>query len=99
MGNTVLVVEHDEQMMRSADWVVDLGPGAGEHGGEIVAQGTADDIATTPGSVTGAFLSGERRTRAAPANRDGRGWFSVRGATMHNLKGIDVDFPWDASSP
>jgi excinuclease ABC subunit A len=94
VGNSVLVVEHDEQMMRSADWVVDLGPGAGEHGGEIVAQGTADDIATTPGSVTGAFLSGERRI-LVPHRRieDGRGWFSVRGATMHNLKGIDVDFP------
>ncbi|MGH3065138.1 MAG: excinuclease ABC subunit UvrA, partial [Gaiellaceae bacterium] len=94
VGNTVLVVEHDEQMMRAADWVVDLGPGAGEHGGEIVAQGAADDIATTPGSVTGTFLSGERRI-LVPARRieDGRGWFSVRGATMHNLKGIDVDFP------
>jgi excinuclease ABC subunit A len=90
----VLVVEHDEQMMRSADWVVDLGPGAGEHGGEVVAEGTADDIATTPGSVTGAFLSGERRI-LVPARRmdDHRGWFSVRGAAMHNLKGIDVDFP------
>jgi excinuclease ABC subunit A len=94
VGNTVLVVEHDEQMMRSADWVVDLGPGAGEHGGEVVAEGTADDIATTPGSVTGEFLSGERRILVPPRREDGaRGWFSVRGAAMHNLKGIDVDFP------
>ncbi len=94
VGNTVLVVEHDEQMMRSADWVVDLGPGAGEHGGEIVADGTADDVASTLGSVTGQFLSGERRILVPPRREDDeRGWFSVRGATMHNLKGIDVDFP------
>jgi len=94
VGNTVLVVEHDEQMMRSADWVIDLGLGAGEHGGEVVAQGSADAIAATAGSVTGEFLSGERRI-AVPHRRgdDGRGWFSVRGAAMHNLKGIDVDFP------
>jgi excinuclease ABC subunit A len=94
VGNTVLVVEHDEQMMRSADWVVDLGPGAGEHGGEVVAEGTADDIASTPGSVTGAFLSGAREILVPPRRTDdSRGWFSVRGAAMHNLKGIDVDFP------
>ncbi|MDQ3672620.1 MAG: excinuclease ABC subunit UvrA, partial [Actinomycetota bacterium] len=94
LGNTVLVVEHDEQMMRSADWIVDLGPGAGEHGGEIVGQGTADTIAATEGSVTGQFLSGERRI-AVPLRRDEdlRGWFSIRGASMHNLKGIDVQFP------
>ena len=94
VGNTVLVVEHDEQMMRASDWVVDLGPGAGEHGGEVVAEGVADDIATTPGSVTGAFLSGQRRILVPPRRDDDeRGWFSVRGAAMHNLKGIDVDFP------
>ena len=94
VGNTVLVVEHDEQMMRAADWVVDLGPGAGEHGGEIVGEGTADAIASTPGSVTGQFLSGERRILVPPRREDDeRGWFSVRGASMHNLKGIDVDFP------
>ena len=90
----MLVVEHDEQMMRSADWIVDLGPGAGEHGGEIVAEGTAETIAATEGSITGQFLSGERRI-AVPFRREenGRGWFSIRGASMHNLKGIDVDFP------
>jgi excinuclease ABC subunit A len=94
VGNTVLVVEHDEQMMRAADWVVDLGPGAGEHGGEVVAEGPAEKIAATPGSVTGKFLSGERRIHVPPRRGDdGRGWFSVRGASMHNLKGIDVDFP------
>ena len=94
VGNTVLVVEHDEQMMRASDWVVDLGPGAGEHGGEIVAEGVAETIAETPGSVTGAFLSGQRRILVPPRRDDDeRGWFSVRGAAMHNLKGIDVDFP------
>jgi excinuclease ABC subunit A len=94
LGNTVLVVEHDEQMMRAADWVVDMGPGAGEHGGEVVAEGTADTISTTEGSVTGQFLSGERRIAVPPRREDdGRGWFGVRGASMHNLKEIDVDFP------
>ncbi len=94
LGNTVLVVEHDEQMMRAADWIVDLGPGAGEHGGEIVAEGTAEDVASTPGSVTGLFLSGERRIAVPPRRgENGRGWFGVRGASMHNLKEIDVDFP------
>jgi excinuclease ABC subunit A len=94
LGNTVLVVEHDEQMMRSADWIVDMGPGAGEHGGVVVAQGPADTIAETKGSVTGQFLSGRRRI-AVPHRRaeDGRGWFTVRGASMHNLKDIDVAFP------
>ena len=94
LGNTVLVVEQDEQMMRAADWIVDLGPGAGEHGGEVVAEGTADEVAGTDGSVTGLFLSGARRIAVPPRRgENGRGWFSVGGATMHNLKGIDVDFP------
>jgi excinuclease ABC subunit A len=94
LGNTVLVVEHDEQMMRAADWVVDMGPGAGEHGGAVVGEGPADVIAHTEGSVTGEFLSGKRRI-AVPERRDEdeRGWFTVRGAAMHNLKGIDVAFP------
>ena len=73
----MLVVEHDEQMMRAADWVVDLGPGSGRAGGEVVAEGTADDIATTPGSITGQFLSGKRRILVPPRREDGdRGWFS-----------------------
>ncbi len=94
VGNTVLVVEHDEQMMRASDWLVDMGPGAGEHGGEVVAEGTADTVADTEGSITGQFLSGERRISVPPRRGDdGRGWFGVRGASMHNLKGIDVDFP------
>ena len=94
LGNTVLVVEHDEQMMRSADWIVDMGPGAGEHGGEVVAEGPVEAIEGNRKSVTGKFLSGERRI-AVPHRRDddGRGWFAVRGASMHNLKGIDVEFP------
>jgi excinuclease ABC subunit A len=93
LGNTVLVVEHDEQMMRSADWVLDLGPGAGEHGGHVVAEGPAGAIENAPASVTGQFLAG-KRSIAVPARRvDDHGAFAVRGATMHNLKGIDVEFP------
>jgi excinuclease ABC subunit A len=94
LGNTVLVVEHDEQMMRAADWIVDMGVGAGEHGGEVVAEGVADEIAESPRSITGQFLSGQRRIAVPPRRgEDERGWFGVRGASMHNLKGIDVDFP------
>ncbi len=93
LGNTVLVVEHDEQMMRSADWLVDMGPGAGEHGGEVVAEGLAKKIERTKGSVTGQFLSGERRIAIPPRRTEDRGRFTVHGAAMHNLKGIDVEFP------
>jgi excinuclease ABC subunit A len=93
LGNTVLVVEHDEQMMRSAEWLVDMGPGAGEHGGHVVAEGPADDVAQNAESITGAFLSGVRRI-AIPERRDhDAGWLSVRGAREHNLKSVDVDFP------
>ncbi len=93
LGNTVIVVEHDEQMMRSADWLVDMGPGAGEHGGHVVAEGTADKVQRTRGSITGQFLSGTR-TIAVPERRgDDFGSFTVRGASQHNLKGIDVEFP------
>jgi excinuclease ABC subunit A len=93
LGNTVLVVEHDEQMMRAADHLVDMGPGAGEHGGHVVAEGLAEAVETTSGSVTGQFLSGER-TIAVPERRPhDNGSFVVRGASMHNLKGIDVEFP------
>jgi len=93
LGNTVLVVEHDEQMMRAADWLVDMGPGAGEHGGHVVAEGTADQVARTKGSVTGHFLSGKRQI-AIPERREAdNGAFTVHGARMHNLKDIDVDFP------
>jgi excinuclease ABC subunit A len=93
LGNTVLVVEHDEQMMRAADHLVDMGPGAGEHGGRVVAQGPAEEVEQVPGSVTGAFLSGTRCI-AVPERRDeDRGAIVVRGARMHNLKGIDVELP------
>jgi excinuclease ABC subunit A len=93
IGNTVIVVEHDEQMMRSADWIVDMGPGAGEHGGEVVAEGPAELISETPGSVTGDFLS-HRRSIAVPERRiEKRGSFKVFGARQHNLKAIDVEFP------
>jgi excinuclease ABC subunit A len=93
LGNTVLVVEHDEQMMRAADWLVDMGPGAGEHGGYVVAEGPAEKVEQTPKSVTGQFLSRER-TIPVPARRsDDSGSFWVRGASQHNLKDIDVEFP------
>src|SRR5216117_128124 len=93
IGNTVLVVEHDEQMMRAADWVVDLGPGAGEHGGHVIAEGTADAIMRTKRSVTGQFLSGKRQIAVPERRAHENGSFVVRGARMHNQKGIDVEFP------
>ncbi|HZQ89356.1 MAG TPA: excinuclease ABC subunit UvrA [Gaiellaceae bacterium] len=93
IGNTVVVVEHDEEMMRRADWLVDMGPGAGLHGGEVVAEGPAAKVARVRRSVTGQFLS-HARAIAIPERRDeDRGVFRVRGASQHNLKGIDVDFP------
>ncbi|MGH3056943.1 MAG: excinuclease ABC subunit UvrA [Gaiellaceae bacterium] len=93
LGNTVLVVEHDEQMMRAADWLVDMGPGAGEHGGHVVAEGPAAKVAEDDGSVTGQFLAGTRAIPVPERRTEDLGAFGVRGATMHNLKGIDVDFP------
>jgi excinuclease ABC subunit A len=94
LGNTLIVVEHDEDTIRAADFVVDVGPGAGPHGGRIVVAGTVADVAACPASVTGAFLSGRRRI-APPARRRGapERWISVRGAAEHNLREIDVDFP------
>ena len=93
LGNTVLVVEHDEQMMRAADHLVDMGPGAGEHGGYVVAEGPARKIERNRESITGQFLS-HQRTIAVPERRDEElGSFWVRGASMHNLKDIDVEFP------
>jgi len=93
LGNTVLVVEHDEQMMRSADWLVDMGPGAGEHGGYVVAEGPADKVEATPGSVTGQFLARERVIAVPERRTEDAGSFWVRGASQHNLKSIDVEFP------
>jgi excinuclease ABC subunit A len=93
LGNTVLVVEHDEQMMRSANWLVDMGPGAGEHGGHVVAEGPAEEVERTPESITGSFLSREREIAVPERRTEDGGRFLVRGASMHNLKGIDVEFP------
>jgi excinuclease ABC subunit A len=93
LGNTVLVVEHDEQMMRSSDWLVDMGPGAGEHGGHVVAEGPATKVERSKGSVTGQFLSRQREIPVPERRTDDHGSFWVRGATMHNLKDIDVEFP------
>ncbi|TMJ96135.1 MAG: excinuclease ABC subunit UvrA, partial [Actinobacteria bacterium] len=93
LGNTVLVVEHDEQMMRAADHLVDMGPGAGEHGGHVVAEGPATAVEQTPGSVTGQFLAGERAIPVPERRTEDLGTFWVRGARMHNLKDIDVEFP------
>src|SRR6266511_2558357 len=93
LGNTVLVVEHDEQMMRSADWLVDMGPGAGEHGGHVVAEGTATKIERNKSSVTGQFLSRAREIAVPERRSEDHGSFWVRGASMHNLKNIDVEFP------
>ncbi len=93
LGNTVLVVEHDEQMMRIADWLVDMGPGAGEHGGHVVAEGTAAKVQRNKKSVTGQFLAGAREIAVPERRTEDNGWFTVLGAAEHNLKGIDVDFP------
>ena len=93
LGNTVVVVEHDEQMMRSADHLVDIGPGAGEHGGHIVAEGSAKKVARVKRSVTGQFLAGTREIAVPERRTEDLGSFTVRGASMHNLKGIDVEFP------
>ncbi len=96
LGNTVIVVEHDEETMRSADHIVDMGPGAGEHGGEVVAEGTPETIMEQPGSLTGEYLAG-RRSIAVPAQRRlALEWFTVRGARENNLSGIDVSFPLGA---
>jgi excinuclease ABC subunit A len=93
LGNTVLVVEHDEQMMREADWLVDMGPGAGEHGGHVVAEGPANKVERNKASVTGQFLSRQREIAVPERRTEDLGSFWVRGASMHNLKGIDVEFP------
>jgi excinuclease ABC subunit A len=93
LGNTVMVVEHDEQMMRSSDWLVDMGPGAGEHGGHVVAEGTAAKVQRNKKSITGQFLSGARGIAVPERRVADNGRFTVLGAAEHNLKGIDVEFP------
>jgi excinuclease ABC subunit A len=99
-GNTVIVVEHDEETIRAADWVVDLGPGAGEHGGWLVAEGPPEAIAANPESLTGAYLAGvrsipvpDRRRRPLESDEHEPAWLTVRGASHHNLDSIDVAFP------
>ena len=94
LGNTLIVVEHDEDTIRTADWVVDIGPGAGEKGGYIVAEGTPEDVKNTPGSITGAYLRGEKYIPLPESRRKGNGlYLTIRGATEHNLKNIDVKIP------
>ena len=93
LGNTVIVVEHDEQTMRSADHLVDLGPGAGEHGGEIVAQGTAAQVQRVKGSLTGQFLAGTRTIDVPARRRTPSGYIEILGASEHNLREIDVHVP------
>lgn len=94
IGNTLIVVEHDEDTMRAADWIVDIGPGAGVHGGHVVAEGTMEDIANTPGSVTGDFLSGRRQIPVPTVRRPGNGKeIVVRGARENNLRDVTVRFP------
>ena len=93
LGNSVIVVEHDEETMRAADQIVDIGPGAGEHGGELVAQGTVDDIIRSKRSVTGRYLSGELKIEVPKTRRTPKDWMIVRGAQEHNLRNIDVRIP------
>ena len=93
LGNTLIVVEHDEDTMRAADCIVDIGPGAGEHGGEVVAIGTAEEIMKNEKSITGAYLSGRIQIPVPSERRKPAGWLTVKGAAENNLKNIDVKFP------
>ena len=93
LGNTVIVVEHDEDTMRAADYIVDIGPGAGSEGGEVVATGTAEEIMQNPHSITGQYLSGKLKIEVPKTRRKPNGWITVKGASEHNLKNIDVRFP------
>ena len=93
LGNSVIVVEHDEETMRYADWIVDIGPGAGSHGGRVVAEGTVDDIMAVPESITGAYLSGRKRILVPSKRKKPTGMLVIRGAAENNLKNIDVDIP------
>lgn len=93
IGNTLIVVEHDEDTMRAADYIVDIGPAAGEHGGQVIATGTAEDIMRNPDSVTGAYLSGRMKIPVPEERKQPSGWITVKGARQNNLKNIDVDIP------
>ena len=93
LGNTLIVVEHDEDTMRAADYIVDIGPGAGSHGGQVVAAGTAEEIMKNPNSLTGKYLSGELRIEVPKARRSPAGYLTIKGAKENNLKNIDVKIP------
>ncbi len=94
LGNTLLVVEHDEDTMRQADYIVDIGPGAGVHGGQVVACGTAEEVMNTPGSITGDYLSGRKQIPVPTERRKGNGHFlTIRGAAENNLQNVDVSIP------
>ncbi len=93
LGNTLIVVEHDEDTMKAADFLVDIGPGAGEHGGKVVACGTPEEVMHNPDSITGAYLSGKLKIPVPEARRKPSGWLTVKGAAQNNLKNIDVKFP------
>ena len=93
LGNSVIVVEHDEDTMLAADYIVDIGPGAGEHGGQVVATGTAKELMENPDSITGAYLSGRMKIPVPETRRTPTGWMTVKGAKENNLKNIDVKFP------
>ncbi|MCX5747239.1 MAG: excinuclease ABC subunit UvrA, partial [Proteobacteria bacterium] len=93
LGNTVLVVEHDEATMEAADWIVDFGPGAGKHGGRVVAEGTAEDIKAVKTSVTGRFLSGVESIEVPAQRREATGWVKLAGAKEHNLRNVTAEFP------
>ena len=94
LGNTVLVVEHDEEMMENADYILDIGPGAGEHGGKIICAGTPEQIKACPDSITGQYLSGAKQIPLPAIRRPGNGkWLTVKGAAVHNLRQLDVAFP------
>jgi excinuclease ABC subunit A len=94
LGNTVLIVEHDEETIRRADWIVDLGPGAGDHGGEVIAEGPVEDIINTPESLTGAYLSGRKYVPIPDKRREGTGKHLVlKGASQNNLKDVTLDIP------
>ncbi len=93
LGNTLIVVEHDEDTLRAADYIVDIGPGAGENGGEVVAVGQVSDLMAAPRSITGEYLSGKKSIPTPDQRREPTGWLTVKGARENNLKGIDIAFP------
>ena len=93
LGNSLIVVEHDEDTMRAADFIVDIGPGAGEHGGEVIVTGTAEEIMRNPDSITGAYLSGRIKIPVPSERKQPTGWLTVKGARENNLKNIDVEIP------